>query len=183
MNVAQPLWTRTVRLSEVARSTEAEPSTHLLSADGETRAAIATALGLVRLDRLDAELDLSGWFDGVRIDARWRADIVQICGISLDEFETRLCGEFTVRAVPPDSRHAAPAPDTLEVDIDIEADDPPDTLETDLVDLGAYVVEHLSLEIDPFPRKPGAVFDPPTAEPEHSPFAALLKLKTTDPDA
>ena len=132
------------------------------------------------LERLEADLDVSGWFDGVRIDGRWRADIVQTCGVSLDDFPSRLSGEFTVRAAPQGSPHAPPP--EAEVEIDLDADDPPDVLETDELDLGGYVVEHLALEIDPFPRRPGAVFEPPQAEPEASPFAALLKLKG-DPSA
>jgi len=49
-------------------------------------------------------------------------------------------------------------------------------LEGDVVDLAAYVVEHLALEIDPFPRKPGAVFTPPEPEEPPSPFAVLKGL-------
>lgn len=174
-------WPVIVRLGEVARFTETEPSQRHLVADEPVRRAIAKELGLVRLDRLEADLDLSGWFDGVRIDGRWRADITQTCGVSLDDFDTALSGEFTLRAVPEASRHALP-PET-ELEIDIDADDPPDVLESDDIDLGAYVIEHLALEIDPFPRKPGAVFEPPEPEPEASPFAALLKLKKPDPEA
>ena len=151
-------------------------------ADPTARARIAKALGLVSLERLEAVLELSGWFDGARIDGRWSADIVQTCGVSLEEFPTALSGEFTIHAVPEGSAHAAAESDEIEIEIDLEAEDPPDVLENDVIDLGAYVVEHLALEIDPFPRKPGAVFEPPEPEVETSPFAALLKLKT-DPDA
>jgi len=175
------LWPVVVRLGEAARFTQAAPlSRHLVAEEG-TRKAIAKAFDLVSLDRLEADLDLSGWFDGLRIDGRWKADIVQTCGVTLDVFPTALSGEFTVRAVPEGSRHTAPAESDLEIDID--AEDPPDILETDAVDLGAYVVEHLALEIDPFPRKPGAVFEPPEPETETSPFAALLKLKGGDTEA
>jgi hypothetical protein len=175
------LWPVVVRLGEVVRFTEANPLSRHLAADEPVRRAVAKALGLVRLDRLEADLDVSGWFDGVRIDGRWRADIVQTCGVSLEDFDTALSGEFTVRAVPEGSRHAAPP--EPEVEIDIDADDPPDVLESDAIDLGGYVVEHLALEIDPFPRKPGAVFEPPPPEPESSPFAALLRLKDPKPKA
>jgi hypothetical protein len=46
------------------------------------------------------------------------------------------------------------------------------------VDLGAVATEFLLLGIDPFPRKPNAVFDAPggSDRPE-SPFAALAALK------
>lgn len=181
MSGPDPLWPVTVRLGEVARFTEAAPFSRHLEADEATRREVAKALGLVRLERLDADLDLSGWFDGVRIDGRWRADIVQTCGVSLEDFPTALSGEFTVRAAPEGSAHVLPA--ESEVEIDIDADDPPDVLESDVIDLGGYVVEHLALEIDPFPRKPGAVFEPPEPLPESSPFAALLKLKSRDPEA
>jgi hypothetical protein len=77
--------------------------------------------------------------------------------------------------VPNGSVHA-PDPEA-EVVIDLEADDPPDVLDGDSVDLGLYVVEHLALDIDPFPRRPGAVFEAPPALPETSPFAALKALK------
>ena len=50
-------------------------------------------------------------------------------------------------------------------------------LEGDAIDVAAYVVEHLALEIDPFPRKPGAAFDYSPPDKEESPFAVLKNLK------
>jgi hypothetical protein len=50
-------------------------------------------------------------------------------------------------------------------------------LDSDAIDLAEYVVEHLALEIDPFPRKPGATFDYAPPAEETSPFAALKKLQ------
>ena len=179
MSAPAPLWPVVVRLGEVIRFTEAAPMHRRLVADEAVRKAVAKAFNLVSLDRLEAELDVSGWFDGVRIDGRWKADIVQTCGVSLEPFATALAGEFTVHAVPEGSRHATPA--EPEIEIDLDADEPPDVLDTDQIDLGGYVVEHLSLDIDPFPRKPGAVFEPPEPLPETSPFAALLKLKDVKP--
>jgi len=44
------------------------------------------------------------------------------------------------------------------------------------LDLAAYVVEALALALDPFPRKPGAVFVSPAPVGETSPFAALARL-------
>ena len=65
------------------------------------------------------------------------------------------------------------------MDVDIAADDPPDPLVNGAVDLAAVVAEFLALAVDPYPRKPGAVFSPPV-EPGgqgSSPFAELEKLK------
>ena len=47
-----------------------------------------------------------------------------------------------------------------------------------VVDLGALATEFLILGIDPYPRKPGAVFEaPPTGEPFAGPFAGLAALQ------
>jgi hypothetical protein len=115
------------------------------------------------------------WLDGAQIDADWQADLVQICGVTLDPLPSAPAGHFMVRVLPEGSAHA-PSPEA-EVSLDPDADDPPDVLEDDEIDLAAYVVEHLALAIDPFPRKPGAEFEPPTDDADLSPFAVLRALK------
>ena len=53
----------------------------------------------------------------------------------------------------------------------------PEPLIGGVVDLGALATEFLILGLDPYPRKPGAVFEPPQdREPQGGPFAALAKL-------
>ena len=43
-----------------------------------------------------------------------------------------------------------------------------------IVDLGALATEFLILGLDPYPRKPGAVFEPPRERAaDEGPFAAL----------
>ena len=59
-----------------------------------------------------------------------------------------------------------------------EADDARQTLIGGVVDLGALATEFLMLGIDPYPRKPDAVFEGASAgEPAANPFAALAALK------
>jgi uncharacterized metal-binding protein YceD (DUF177 family) len=50
-------------------------------------------------------------------------------------------------------------------------------LEDEGVDIAGYLVEHLALELDPYPRKPGVEWEAPPEEREASPFAVLQKLK------
>ena len=60
----------------------------------------------------------------------------------------------------------------------VDADEPPEPLQDGVVDLGAVATEFLLLGIDPYPRKPDAVFDaPPAGDPADKPFAALAALK------
>lgn len=173
MSAAAP-WSAPLRLSELAHG----PVERRLEPDEGVRAAIAKSLALDGLRALTADVEAAPWLDGVRLRGRWRAEVTQTCGVTLDPFDSQLAGEFDVRAVPADSP-AAPTADG-EVGVDLEAEDPPDVLQAERVDLAAYVIEHLALEIDPYPRKPGVEFEPPPAEPEASPFAVLSALKPKD---
>jgi uncharacterized metal-binding protein YceD (DUF177 family) len=169
-------WTTPVRLHEVGRG----PMSVRLEPDAAERAAVAKTLGLVSLPALTADLTLRPWMDGVEITGRFEAVVEQVCAVSLDNFEHPLAGAIEVRAVPPGSPQA-PQSAGGELDFDPEAPDPPDVLEGETIDLAAYVIEHLALEIDPFARKPGAEFDYTAPDGPESPFAVLGKLKGGEP--
>jgi hypothetical protein len=171
MSTEPSLWPQPVGLGEARRGAKLR-----LVADDAARARIAEALDLEALERLEAEVSLWEWLDGVEITGAWRARIAQICGVSLDPFETELAGRFAVHAVPPGSPNV-PTEASGDVEIDPEAEDPPDVLEGETIDVGAYVVEHLALEIDPFPRKPGVEFEAPEGPAVASPFDVLRALK------
>ncbi|WP_156467192.1 MULTISPECIES: DUF177 domain-containing protein [unclassified Phenylobacterium] len=167
-------WAKPVKLHELGRG----PVRLTLEPDAADRAAVAKQLGLRSLPSLSARVTVKPWLDGAEITGRFEAVVEQVCGVTLDPFEQALEGEIDVRVVPAGSPHAA-SPDGGELELDPDAPDAPDVLETDAVDVAGYVVEHLALELDPFPRKPGATFDYQPPEEETSPFAALKKL--TDP--
>lgn len=166
------VWSRPLPLHEVSRG----PATLQLEPDAAERSKIAHDLGLETLPALQADVTVRPWLDGAEITGRFQAVVEQICSVTLDPFEQPVHGEIDVRVVPKGSAHA-PAEQAGELEYDPDAPDPPDVLEGDAIDLAVYVVEHLALEIDPFPRKPGAAFEftPPAEEP--SPFAVLKKLK------
>jgi uncharacterized metal-binding protein YceD (DUF177 family) len=164
-------WSHVLRLSAVGRTT----GPIALEADEAARRRIAKLLDLAELKSLTASVQVEPWFDGAQIDADWHADLVQTCGVTLEPLPSALSEHFRVRVVPEDSAQA-PSPES-EVSLDPDADDPPDVLEDEAIDLAAYVVEHLALAIDPFPRKPGVEFEPPKDDADLSPFAALRVLK------
>lgn len=167
-------WTHVIRLADLARG----PISVRLEPDADVRARLAKELLLEGLPALAADLKVRPWLDGAEITGRFTATVVQICGVSLDPFEQDLAGEIALQVVPAGSPHI---PDDSEsggeVAMDLESPDPPDVLEGEEIDLAAYLVEHLALEIDPFPRKPGAEFDYTPETPEESPFAVLKRLK------
>jgi len=169
-------WTTPIPLRELARG----PVEVRLEPDAAERAKVARDLGLEALPALTADLTVRPWLDGAEITGRFEAVVEQLCSVSLDPFEQTLSGAIAVQVVPAGSPHA-PAVEPGEAEHDPEAPDPPDVLAGEAVDLAAYVVEHLALEIDPFPRKPGVEFEyAPPPEPE-SPFAVLKKLKDQKP--
>jgi hypothetical protein len=144
--------------------------------DADQRKAIAKQLGLVRLEAFSSEVYLTSWMDGAEVSGRLSARVIQVCSVTADDFEEAIEARFTVHVIPADSEHA-PAEEGGELGLDPEADDPPDVLEGDVIDVSGYVLEHLALELDPFPRKPVAVFENPLPTAEISPFAALKAFK------
>lgn len=168
------VWSDTVRLSEVARG----PVDRHISPDPAQLQTIAKTIGVDSLQSLEAHVRATPWMDGAILKGRFTAGLTQTCGVTLEPLEQTLSGDFLVRLLPPDSPNL-PANDPEE-NVDPDADDPPEALEGEEIDFAAYVVEHLALEVDPFPRKPGAVFEPPADEEGASPFAVLRRLKQDD---
>ena len=62
---------------------------------------------------------------------------------------------------------------------DEETPDPPEPIENGIIDLGRVATDALYLAVDPYPRKPGAVFEPvvEVADSEDHPLAALKVFK------
>jgi uncharacterized metal-binding protein YceD (DUF177 family) len=163
---AEP-WSVPVRLDEIGRALDRR-----IEADAPTRDRIAKALGIEALNELAADLRVTQTGPAGEVKGRLHAKVVQICGVTLEPFETAIDTDF---AVPFTTEPAAgPDPETEEFGLaDLDA---PDVIDNGVIDLGAYVVEHLALELDPFPRKPGVEFEAPEAERETSPFAVLAGL-------
>ena len=166
-------WPVTVRLGEIAKSRHFP-----FEADAKARADIVRLLDLASMDSFGGEITVTPWLDGARIEGRYDAELAQVCGVTADPLPVKLSGQFTLRVLPPGSTNA-PDP-AAEIVIEPDAEDPPDMLENDVLDLTGYAVEHLALDLDPFPRKPGAEFTPPPSEPEPSPFAVLAQFKPRD---
>lgn len=145
-----------------------------LEPDAAARARIAEALDLASLDAFTAEMDLTPSAGGWRLKGRVRATLAQTCGITLEPLPLEVDAPFTV-----DLAEAVPDPDSGEIVITLD-DESPDVVENGQVDLGQYAVEQLALQLDPFPRKPGAEFVQPPEPEEISPFAVLKQLRPRD---
>lgn len=166
-------WSHPIRLADLARG----PLSVRLEPDEAQRKALARTMNLVSLPRLVADLKIRPWLDGAEISGRLTGVVEQVCGVTLDRFEQPLESEFELRMVPAGSPNAPSESGAGEIELDLDAPDPPDVLESDVIDLAAVATEQVALAIDPFPRKPGATFEYVPDKPEESPFAVLRKLK------
>lgn len=151
----------------------AGPEHVAIEATAAERGALAEALDLVALGSLTADVTVTPWRgEGVRVAGTVLGTVTQACVVTLEPVESTVEERFDVRLHP----------DILastEIDLDPAAPDPPEQLETDQVDVGAIVLEHFVLGIDPYPRAAGAAFEAEPDAPEPSPFAALASLKNS----
>lgn len=151
-----------------------------ITANKAERAALGRRFGLLSLDHLSADLRVQRLpgTDVIRVSGRFVAEATQACVVSLEPVSARLSGDF--------SQLYAPAPETPQPEediIDVEAEDPPEEIGADGLDLGEAVAQQFVLALDPYPRAPGA--QPPAgseaaleaARNTDGPFAALKALK------
>jgi hypothetical protein len=145
-----------------------------LTLDSQVRAAIAKAAGLRDLTRLEANFDVNRQRGGLRVIGRIAATVGQTCVVTLEPVANEVAEDvdllFAPQASVAESGGAAIRPEGSKYDVE--------PLIGEVVDLGALATEFLVLGLDPYPRKPGAVFESPeeTAAGD-GPFSALAALQ------
>ncbi|MCU0885382.1 MAG: DUF177 domain-containing protein [Beijerinckiaceae bacterium] len=173
-----------------------------LSATEAERKAIARLMGILSVEALDADLLAVREGDRVRVTGHITGRARQACVVSLDPVEEAIDAEVEIVFAPKEEAEALmrkaglPDPDAVDPDkldaiamasIDLAAIDlamlnDPDALPEPItdggIDFGHIAYDTLALELDPYPRKSGVVFEAP-AEPEGfgNPFAVLKGLK------
>ncbi len=148
-----------------------------LVADPATRAAVARLAGLRDLPRLEANFEVRRRGEGLHVTGRVSASVGQNCVVRLEPLANEVEEDIDLRFAP---RHAVDKPAAKNGAEAGAIAEPSNTepLIDGRIDLGAIATEFLILGIDPYPRKPGAVFQPPQdPTPDEGPFAALGTLK------
>lgn len=150
-----------------------------IEADANTRAVMAESAGLRDIAVARAAFDLSHRSGGrVHVAGRVQATVGQICVVTLEPIENAIDEEIDLIFAPADE--ITPQTDADGDDGESPIAEPPEPIENGMIDLGRLATDVLYLAIDPYPRKPGAVFEPQVAavDPEDHPFAALKALQT-----
>ncbi|MGD0192503.1 MAG: DUF177 domain-containing protein [Rhizomicrobium sp.] len=111
-----------------------------------------------------------------RYNAELTAEVIQNCVVTLDPLTTSISRSFsrTLHYVP-----ARAGERVAEVSLAAADDEAPEEIESLRFDLAGPLLEEFSLAIDPYPRSPGAEFEPPAdkTNADGGPFAALQRLK------
>ena len=146
-----------------------------LMADAGVRAAAAQLAGLRDLPRLQASFDVKRHSaGGLHVTGVVSATVGQNCVVTLEPLTNEVEEAVDLVFVPKE----LPSQEEAETEPrDVKWGDP-EPLIGGLVDLGALATEFLILGLDPYPRKPGAIFQAPeeTAAGE-GPFSALAALQ------
>jgi uncharacterized metal-binding protein YceD (DUF177 family) len=156
-----------------------------IEADQTAREAMVEAAGLREISHVHASFDLALRGGGqVHVTGRVQARVGQICVVTLDPMESEIDEPVDLIFAPaeqlPQFAQSADESPTSEAEII----DPLEPIENGTIDLGRLATDVLYLAIDPYPRKPDAVFETPVVavDPEDHPFAALKALQA-NPDA
>jgi hypothetical protein len=151
-----------------------------IEADAAVRQAIAKLAGLRSVVSAQASFDVTPKSGGrFQVTGVVRARIGQTCVVSLDDIENEIDEPIDLMFAPPEQiPQMADLVDEAE-ESDEETPDPPEPIENGFIDLGRLATDALFLGINPYPRKPDAVFEPlvEAADPEDHPFAALKALQ------
>lgn len=143
--------------SELTRMVKARPlpaAPVVIEASPEECAALAARFGLGAVERLRAEIALEQKPRAIRATGQLRAEIMQPCAISAEDFPVTIDEPVDLRFVE-DSGRAMTEEEALE--IELEADDCDEIAFTgEMFDLGEAVAQTLGLAIDPYAEGPNA---------------------------
>jgi len=126
------------------------------------------------LPRFEASFDVTRrGSGGLHVIGSVSATVGQTCVVTLEPLANEVEERIDLLFEPP---HLDQSAETDAQQHGVKWDEP-EPLVGGVVDLGALAIEFLMLGLDPYPRKPGAVFEPPQdAKRDQGPFAALGRL-------
>jgi uncharacterized metal-binding protein YceD (DUF177 family) len=151
-----------------------------IEADRAVRDAMAAVASLREILSASASLDVTPKSGGrVHVAGHVRARIGQTCVVTLEPIENDIDEPIDLIFAPPEQIPQLADLVDEAADSDVEIPDPPEPIVNGVIDLGRLATDALFLAIDPYPRRPDAVFEPPVvaADPEDHPFAALKALQ------
>jgi uncharacterized metal-binding protein YceD (DUF177 family) len=140
-------------------------------ADEHALVGIATQLKILRIEQLSWELQAKPWGKkGFRLDGVVKATVAQACIVTLAPVIEHIEEAVDLRFVPEETVREKPRKTGFEEDINFDAtpEDEPEIYSGDSFDVMPFVIEHLALGLDPYPRSNGAAFTEIETAPEET---------------
>lgn len=160
-------YTRPVEIASIP----ARGKTVTVSFPADALEAVARRLDAEAVKSLQGSFTLGRKDELITVSGEVSADLVRICVTSLQEMDEHVADSFDFEMEQVDTM-----PDfTGELEMEADA---PDPFIGDTIDLAELAIQHVSLAMDPFPRKEGA--EPVKDEgeqPSLSPFSVLKSMK------
>jgi len=158
-----------------------------LEASAAERQAMAELAGIREVLSAQANLEIVPKSGGrYEVTGLVRARIGQTCVVTLDPIENEIEEEVDLMFAPEaEARRLADLIEEGQDDAEpAEVVDPPEAIMNGTIDLGRIATDALFLAIDPYPRKPGVVFEAEVTapDPEDHPFAVLKALQDKKKD-
>ena len=140
-------------------------------AEAAERRALAERLDIVALESLSATVraERLPQSSGLRVRIHFLADVIQSCVVTLEPIAARIDERIEADFVPEraaggddkdDDRGDSEVPLSIQ-EFSIDDEEPAEVLQGGKADVGALIAEHLGLALEPYPRRPGAVFETP----------------------
>lgn len=149
-----------------------------IEADSEVSARLAKWANVLAVPAFRAQVTVKRLSETrFSFQANLTADVEQACVVTLEPVTSRLEHAFRRELL----YVSQPAQNHGELTLAAGDDEAPDVIDSLRYDIAAPVLEEFLLNIDPYPRKKGAVFAAPDADPsQESPFAVLKAWKKND---
>lgn len=165
-------FSRTVRIDTFGDG----PRPLAIEAEEVERITLARRFGLIAIERLAAELELSRRGEDIAASGRLSARVVQACAATGEPLAAEVEAPFEILF----RRESVESASAEEVELG-EADMDVVFYQGGEIDVGEAVAETLSLNLDPYPRAPGAEEALQAAgvrsEEEAGPFGKLAELR------
>ena len=155
------------------------PISREFTADEAELSALQKRYAVEALRLVSANLTVAPEAEGtVKVTGQVRADLSQICSVSLEPVDETIDEAVSVTYLPPGVEEPEMTAESL-----LESQEDYEPFDGISFDLGELVAQEIAAAIDPYPRKSGVIFGNQGQlgdnEPEErdNPFAVLEKLK------
>jgi uncharacterized metal-binding protein YceD (DUF177 family) len=170
MNELTPEFSRLISIARIPPQGVEE----FLEAKPAEREGLAKRFDLISVKSLTAQLDVHpGVKQTITVTGSMHAEVIQRCIVTLEPVSALLDVDVVTHFIPAENHREGAGPP--------HADDMVDEFEVfsgGKIDLGETVAQYLGINLDPYPRKPGASLPPLEFGPKIDQPNALGQLKT-----